>query len=79
MPGKLLRREQLCIHVWLVERGQVRRIREFHKIVEGHVQQNVTLLTLWHTAQALGTKPADLLSEEFVVGRGASEDEGESR
>ena len=27
-------------------------------------QQNVTLLTLWHTSQALGVKPADLLQEE---------------
>ena len=26
-------------------------------------QQNVTLLTLWHAAQALGVKPVDLLSE----------------
>ena len=44
-------------------------------------QQNVTLLTLWHTAQALGAKPADLLSEEFVVSRGgsASEDENQLR
>lgn len=25
--------------------------------------QNVTLLTLWHTAQAVGVKPADLLGE----------------
>ncbi|WP_420848020.1 helix-turn-helix domain-containing protein [Nitratireductor luteus] len=25
--------------------------------------QNVTLLTLWHTAQAVGVKPADLLAE----------------
>ena len=27
-------------------------------------QQNVTLLTLWHTAQAVGVKPADLLDED---------------
>lgn len=26
-------------------------------------QQNVTLLTLWHLAEALGVKPAALLSE----------------
>ncbi len=27
-------------------------------------QQNVTLLTLWHAAEALGVQPADLLSED---------------
>ena len=27
-------------------------------------QQNVTLLTLWHTAQAVGVKPVDLLDED---------------
>ena len=26
-------------------------------------QQNVTLLTIWHTAQALGVKPAALLDD----------------
>lgn len=26
-------------------------------------QQNVTLLTLWHTSQALGVKPAALLED----------------
>jgi transcriptional regulator with XRE-family HTH domain len=31
-------------------------------------QQNVTLLTLWHTAQALGVKPVDLLDEHLVIG-----------
>jgi transcriptional regulator with XRE-family HTH domain len=31
-------------------------------------QQNVTLLTLWHAAQALGVKPVDLLSEDFASG-----------
>jgi transcriptional regulator with XRE-family HTH domain len=31
-------------------------------------QQNVTLLTLWHTAQALGVKPVDLLNEDIAVG-----------
>ena len=30
-------------------------------------QQNVTLLTLWHTSQAVGVKPADLLDEDFVI------------
>ena len=33
-------------------------------------QQNVTLLTLWHAAQALGVKPVDLLSEDFASGDG---------
>lgn len=33
-------------------------------------QQNVTLLTLWHTAQALGVKPVDLLSEDSADGDG---------
>ena len=37
-------------------------------------QQNVTLLTLWHTAQALGVKPADLLDEDFAGGASATED-----
>lgn len=27
-------------------------------------QQNVTLLTLWHAAEALGVRPVDLLSED---------------
>lgn len=40
-------------------------------------QQNVTLLTLWHTAQALGVKPADLLSEKLAADSGGTfEDEG---
>jgi len=26
-------------------------------------QQNVTLLTMWHLAEALGVRPADLLDE----------------
>ena len=30
-------------------------------------QQNVTLLTLWHTAQALGVKPVDLIHEDFAA------------
>ncbi|HLG89129.1 MAG TPA: helix-turn-helix transcriptional regulator [Alphaproteobacteria bacterium] len=29
--------------------------------------QNVTLLTLWHLAEALGVKPADLLDETVKV------------
>lgn len=28
-------------------------------------QQNATLLTLWHTAQALGVRPIDLLDEKL--------------
>ena len=35
-------------------------------------QQNVTLLTLWHTSQAVGVKPADLLDEEFAIADGAA-------
>ena len=35
-------------------------------------KQNVTLLTLWHTSQAVGVKPADLLDEDFVIGGGAA-------
>ena len=31
-------------------------------------QQNVTLLTLWHVAQALGVKPVDLLDEDAAAG-----------
>ena len=31
-------------------------------------QQNVTLLTLWHTAQALGVRPVDLLNEDGAAG-----------
>ncbi len=27
-------------------------------------QQNVTLLTMWHAAEALGVRPADLLVEK---------------
>ncbi len=34
-------------------------------------QQNVTLLTLWHTATALGVKPADLLGENVADHGGA--------
>jgi transcriptional regulator with XRE-family HTH domain len=30
-------------------------------------QQNVTLLTIWQAAQALGRKPAELLDEEAAV------------
>ena len=41
-------------------------------------QQNVTLLTLWHTAQALGVKPVDLLDEDFGVGGDLAEPEGSS-
>jgi len=37
-------------------------------------EQNVTLLTLWHIAQALGVKPADLLDEDFVGDASAPED-----
>ena len=33
-------------------------------------QQNVTLLTLWHAAQALGVKPVDLLSADLASGDG---------
>jgi transcriptional regulator with XRE-family HTH domain len=29
-------------------------------------QQNVTLLTMWHAAEALGIKPADLLAEHSL-------------
>lgn len=31
-------------------------------------QQNVTLLSLWHTAQALGVRPVDLLNEDVADG-----------
>ncbi len=31
-------------------------------------RQNVTLLTLWETAQALKVRPADLLDEAFAAG-----------
>ena len=41
-------------------------------------QQNVTLLTLWHTSQAVGVKPADLLDEEFEVGNDAAGPDGSS-
>ncbi len=30
-------------------------------------QQNVTLLTMWHLAEALNVKPADLLDETVEV------------
>ena len=39
-------------------------------------QQNVTLLTLWHTSQAVGVKPADLLDEDFDVGGDLADPEG---
>ena len=41
-------------------------------------QQNVTLLTLWHAAQALGVKPVDLLNEDFEAGGDSAEPEGSS-
>ena len=31
-------------------------------------QQNVTLLTMWHLAKALGVKPVDLLDEAVEEG-----------
>jgi transcriptional regulator with XRE-family HTH domain len=40
-------------HVSLMERGL----------------QNVTLLTLWHVSVALGTEPAELLSQHSDAGR----------
>ncbi len=39
-------------------------------------QQNVTLLTLWHTAQALGVKPVDLLDEDFAAAGDSDVTEG---
>lgn len=39
-------------------------------------QQNVTLLTLWHTAQALGVKPVDLLDEDFAAAGDSGATEG---
>ena len=39
-------------------------------------QQNVTLLTMWLAAQALGVKPADLLNEDFEVDGDLAEPEG---
>ena len=39
-------------------------------------QQNVTLLTMWLAAQALGVKPADLLNEAFEAGGDLAEPEG---
>jgi transcriptional regulator with XRE-family HTH domain len=41
-------------------------------------QQNVTLLTLWHAAQALGVKPVDLLDEDFAAGSDVVDPEGSS-
>ena len=41
-------------------------------------QQNVTLLTLWHTAQALGVKPVDLLNEDFQASGGDNEPDSSS-
>jgi transcriptional regulator with XRE-family HTH domain len=41
-------------------------------------QQNVTLLTLWHTARALGVKPVDLLNEDLAVGENADAPESSS-
>ena len=51
--------ERMCVdraHVSSMERGQ----------------QNVTLLTIWQAAQALGRKPGEFLSEDAAV---ASESE----
>ena len=41
-------------------------------------QQNVTLLTMWHAAQALGVKPVDLLNEDFEIGGDLADPEGSS-
>jgi len=41
-------------------------------------KQNVTLLTLWHTAQAVGVKAVDLLDEGFVIARDAADPDGSS-
>ena len=41
-------------------------------------QQNVTLLTLWHTAQALGVKPVDLIHEDFAAAGDSDVPEGSS-
>ena len=41
-------------------------------------QQNVTLLTLWHTAQALGVKPVDLLDEASTAAGDSDVPEGSS-
>ena len=41
-------------------------------------QQNVTLLTLWHTAQALGVKPVDLLDEDSTAAGDSDAPEGSS-
>lgn len=41
-------------------------------------QQNVTLLTLWHTAQALGVKPVDLIDEDFAAAGDSDAPEGSS-
>jgi hypothetical protein len=39
-------------------------------------KQNVTLLTLWHTAQAVGVKSADLLDEGVVIASAAADPDG---
>ena len=39
-------------------------------------KQNVTLLTLWHTAQAVGVKAADLLDEGVVIASAAADPDG---
>ena len=39
-------------------------------------KQNVTLLTLWHTAQAVGVKAADLLDEVVVIASAAADPDG---
>jgi transcriptional regulator with XRE-family HTH domain len=36
-------------------------------------QQNVTLLTIWQAAQALGCRPAEFLDESSVAKEGASD------
>ena len=41
-------------------------------------QQNVTLLTMWHAAQALGVKPVDLLNEDFQASGGDNEPDSSS-
>ena len=41
-------------------------------------QQNVTLLTLWHTAQALGVKAVDLLDEDSTAAGDSDAPEGSS-
>jgi transcriptional regulator with XRE-family HTH domain len=38
--------------------------------------QNVTLLSIWEVAQALGVRPAALLAEDVVLEDDATDDEG---